>query len=82
MNFDGPWGGPGVAENRRRLRGPEAAAGAAEAARILDARVVVPLHFEQWARFSQGRETLVDAFARAGLGDRLRLPGPGEEIEV
>jgi L-ascorbate metabolism protein UlaG (beta-lactamase superfamily) len=53
---------------------------AAEAARILDARRVVPLHFEHWAHFTQGAPSLVDAFDRAGLGDRLRLPRPGQEI--
>jgi L-ascorbate metabolism protein UlaG (beta-lactamase superfamily) len=55
---------------------------AAEAARVLGARLVVPLHFEGWAHFSEGREALVEAFGRAGLADRLRLPAPGERIEL
>jgi hypothetical protein len=42
---------------------------------------VVPLHFEGWGHFTQGRHTLVDAFAGAGLGDRLRLPDPGGWVE-
>ena len=54
---------------------------AAEAARLLGARAVVPLHFEGWGHFTQGRHTLVDAFAGAGLGDRLRLPEPGGWVE-
>lgn len=54
---------------------------AAEAARILQARHVVPLHFEHWAHFTQGRDTLVPAFAQAGLTDRLHLLNPGERIE-
>ena len=41
---------------------------AAEAARLLGASLVIPLHFEQWAHFSQGRDTLAGAFERAGLG--------------
>ncbi len=53
---------------------------AAEAARILGARLVVPLHFEHWAHFTQDATTLRESFARAGLSDRLRIPKPGEWI--
>ena len=55
---------------------------AAEAARLLDARAVVPLHFEGWAHFTQGCDTLPAAFDRAGLADRLRLPEPGGLVEL
>jgi L-ascorbate metabolism protein UlaG (beta-lactamase superfamily) len=51
--------------------------GAARAAEILGARAVVPLHFEGWTHFTQGRDTLVSAFDRAGLAHRLHLPEPG-----
>ncbi|TDC98898.1 MBL fold metallo-hydrolase [Saccharopolyspora terrae] len=44
----------------------------AEAASILRARRVVPVHFEGWAHFTEGREDLVSAFAAAGLSDRLQ----------
>ncbi|GAB2709692.1 MBL fold metallo-hydrolase [Kitasatospora kifunensis] len=46
---------------------------AAEAAAILGARRVVPAHFDSWAHFTEGRETLVTAFTNAGLADRLQL---------
>lgn len=52
--------------------------GAVEAARILGARHVVPIHFEGWAHFSQGRDTLRDAFAGSELADRLHLLEPAE----
>ena len=55
---------------------------AAEAARILDVRHVVPLHFEHWAHFTQGGDTLVAGFERAGLGDRLHVPKPGQVIDL
>jgi L-ascorbate metabolism protein UlaG (beta-lactamase superfamily) len=55
---------------------------AAEAARILEVRDVVPLHFEHWAHFTQGGDTLVDSFERAGLGDRLHLLKPGRSIDL
>ncbi|MGW6544846.1 MBL fold metallo-hydrolase [Streptomyces massasporeus] len=44
---------------------------AAEAARILGARRVVPVHYDSWAHFTEGREQLEAAFAAAGLADRL-----------
>ncbi|MFD8706436.1 MBL fold metallo-hydrolase [Kitasatospora sp. NPDC059648] len=46
---------------------------AAEAAGILDARRVVPVHFDSWAHFTEGRSHLVDAFTTAGLLARLEL---------
>ncbi|MEV3921898.1 MBL fold metallo-hydrolase [Actinomadura coerulea] len=54
--------------------------GAAEAAGILGAAHVVPLHFEGWAHFSEGRDTVAPAFAKAGLADRLHLLGVGESV--
>ncbi|WP_439948474.1 MBL fold metallo-hydrolase [Streptomyces sp. BBFR109] len=46
---------------------------AAEAARILGARRIVPVHFDSWAHFTEGREELVAAFTAAGLLDRVQL---------
>ncbi|MEV5105838.1 MBL fold metallo-hydrolase [Streptomyces massasporeus] len=44
---------------------------AAEAAQILGARRVVPVHYDSWAHFTEGREQLDAAFTAAGLADRL-----------
>ncbi|MBE8475660.1 MBL fold metallo-hydrolase [Streptomyces justiciae] len=55
---------------------------AAEAAVILGARHVVPLHFEHWGHFTQDGPTLTKAFAEAGLTDRLHLPEPGETVRL
>ncbi|MEU9669813.1 MBL fold metallo-hydrolase [Streptomyces bobili] len=44
---------------------------AAEAARILGARRVVPVHHDSWAHFTEGRDALEAAFTAAGLADRL-----------
>ncbi|MFG1888910.1 MBL fold metallo-hydrolase [Micromonospora sp. NPDC049051] len=46
---------------------------AVEAARILGARRVVPVHVDGWSHFTEGRDEVVDAFTRAGLADRLQL---------
>jgi len=55
---------------------------AAEAAEILGADQVVPLHFEGWAHFTQGADTLVAAFARRGLADRFHLLTPGQQVTL
>ncbi|MFI7344349.1 MBL fold metallo-hydrolase [Streptomyces sp. NPDC050085] len=57
-------------------------AGAAEAARILGARHVVPLHFEHWGHFTQDGPSLTAAFAQAGLSERLHLLKPGASAEL
>ncbi|KES06045.1 Zn-dependent hydrolase [Streptomyces toyocaensis] len=44
---------------------------AAEAAGILGARRVVPVHHDSWAHFTEGRDVLEAAFDAAGLADRL-----------
>ncbi|WP_405674733.1 MBL fold metallo-hydrolase [Streptomyces sp. NBC_01511] len=43
----------------------------ADAAQILGARRVVPVHYDSWAHFTEGHDELVAAFADAGLLDRL-----------
>ena len=55
---------------------------AAEAAKILAARVVVPVHFEGWQHFTQGADALRAAFAGNGVSDRLRLPERGEPLAL
>ena len=39
---------------------------AAQAAQVLGARAVVPVHFEGWGHFTQGAAELREAFAEAG----------------
>jgi L-ascorbate metabolism protein UlaG (beta-lactamase superfamily) len=51
---------------------------AAEAARILDADTVIPVHAEGWAHFTQGVDDLVAAYAARGLTDRLHVLARGE----
>lgn len=55
---------------------------AAEATKILDAETVFPVHFEGWAHFTQGEETLRASFAGCGVADRLALPGRGQKVTI
>ncbi|HTK55991.1 MAG TPA: MBL fold metallo-hydrolase [Gemmatimonadales bacterium] len=58
------------------------AEGAVEAARAFRAATIVPLHFEGWEHFTEGRADVERAFAAAGLTDRLRWPVPGKAITI
>lgn len=58
------------------------AADAVEAARLLGDAVVVPVHADSWAHFSEGLDDVVRAFADAGLGARLRVLQPGVATAV
>jgi L-ascorbate metabolism protein UlaG (beta-lactamase superfamily) len=51
-------------------------------ARAMPKAVIVPLHFEGWTHFSEGREVIEQTFAKAGLLDRLVWGEPGRRIDV
>lgn len=44
--------------------------------------VIVPLHFEGWAHFSEGRQEVEGAFSGAGLESRLRWLEPGQRTRI
>jgi len=46
---------------------------AVEAAHLLAPATIVPVHTEGWAHFSEGPDTFVEAFGKAGLADRVKL---------
>lgn len=54
----------------------------AQAARTFKNAAIVPLHFEGWAHFSEGRDKIAEAFSAAKLQDRLRWPKAGEPISI
>ena len=55
---------------------------AADAAQILGARVVIPLHFEGWAHFTQGADQLKAAFSGNGIRERLLVLERGQRADV
>lgn len=58
------------------------AAQAVEAAKLMPDAVVVPVHSEGWAHFSEGNAELQASFESAGLAARLVLPVAGEPLEL
>lgn len=50
------------------------AAGMTEATRILGAKVVVPVHVDSWAHFTEGLDDVRRAYAEAGLSEVLFIP--------
>jgi L-ascorbate metabolism protein UlaG (beta-lactamase superfamily) len=55
---------------------------AVEAAKVLGARAVIPVHHNGWSHYSQDLDSLQAAFADAGLADRLVALEPGESATV
>jgi L-ascorbate metabolism protein UlaG (beta-lactamase superfamily) len=51
-------------------------------ARAVPDAVIVPLHFEGWAHFSESRAHLERAFSAAALAARLRLPIAGHPLDL
>ena len=55
---------------------------AVEAARALDPALIIPIHQDGWEHFTSSLEDVREAFAAAGLTDRLRPVKPGEAVSV
>lgn len=55
---------------------------AADVAKVLKARIVIPLHFEGWGHFTQGANELKAAFSGNGIRDRLVMLERGERAVV
>ena len=58
------------------------AAEAVTLARVFAPALVIPLHFEGWAHFTETRADIEAAFVAAHLGDRLRWPAAGRPLEL
>jgi len=53
-----------------------------EAARAFGESIIIPLHYEGWEYFSEGREVIAAAFEKAGMGNRLRWLEAGKEMAI
>jgi hypothetical protein len=69
-----------------RLTGPARftfdGAQAAAAAKRVGARTIVPVHYDGWTHFLEGRAGAEAAFAEAGIAHRVRWLVPGEPTEL
>ena len=55
---------------------------AVEAAKVFPQARIVPIHFEDWAHFSEGKKDIEREFIAAKLTPRLRWPERGKEIQI
>ena len=57
---------------------------AVELCQLVGARTVIPIHYEGWRHFQQGREAIEREFARApeSVRDRIRWLPIGEEVDL
>ncbi|MBZ5567490.1 MAG: MBL fold metallo-hydrolase [Acidobacteriia bacterium] len=55
---------------------------AVESARAFANALIVPLHYEGWAHFSEGAEDIARAFAAAGMTHRLRWLDAGKPVSI
>ena len=55
---------------------------AIETAHAFSDAIIVPVHYEGWQHFRQGRDDLSKAFNALGFGSRLRLLEPGVATEI
>lgn len=51
---------------------------AARFAQLTQTAVVIPLHYEGWTHYTEGRDAIERAFALAGVAQRLRFLPPGQ----
>jgi L-ascorbate metabolism protein UlaG (beta-lactamase superfamily) len=58
------------------------AAEAVQAARAFADAAIVPLHYEGWAHFSEGRDRIAQSFAGAGMADRLHWLEAGKPVQI
>jgi L-ascorbate metabolism protein UlaG (beta-lactamase superfamily) len=55
---------------------------AAQAAQLLGDATIIPVHYEGWSHFSEGRAEIEQAFAAAGLAQRLRFLPLGQAVTL
>lgn len=55
---------------------------AVQAARAFQNATIVPIHFEGWAHFSEGREDIAGAFRKAGISGRLVWPDGRSPVSI
>lgn len=72
----------GAARSQRLGSDPLTLTGAeaAQLAALLGDATIIPIHYEGWAHFSEGRAAIEEAFTAAGIASRLRFLPLGQPI--
>ena len=55
---------------------------AVQAANVFPDAVIVPVHYEGWAHFSESRSEIERAFAKGGITEHLRWLAPGSPTQI
>ncbi|HEX6391280.1 MAG TPA: MBL fold metallo-hydrolase [Solirubrobacteraceae bacterium] len=55
---------------------------AVRVARDFDVTTLVPIHYEGWKHFREGRDTVVRTFREHGIADRVRWLSAGEPVAI
>ncbi|MBI5963405.1 MAG: MBL fold metallo-hydrolase, partial [Chloroflexi bacterium] len=53
-----------------------------KAARKLNPRTIIPIHYEGWKHFREGRTIIEKEFTAAGLNNKLQWLEMGKAIEI
>jgi L-ascorbate metabolism protein UlaG (beta-lactamase superfamily) len=53
-----------------------------KAARVLNPRTIIPIHYEGWKHFREGRAGIEKEFTLAGLSDKLKWLEIGKDVEI
>ncbi|KAF5577443.1 Zn-dependent hydrolase of the beta-lactamase fold [Fusarium pseudoanthophilum] len=49
---------------------------------VLEADMLVPMHFESWSHFTQGSKDLKDIFGSGGLMDKVKWLSSGKQVRI
>lgn len=49
---------------------------------VLEADILVPMHFESWTHFTQDDKALEEIFTSGGLANKVKWLSPGKEVNV
>ena len=53
-----------------------------KAAQVLNPRTIIPIHYEGWKHFREGRSIIENGFSAAGLSNKVRWLNIGEATEI
>jgi L-ascorbate metabolism protein UlaG (beta-lactamase superfamily) len=53
-----------------------------KAARKLNPRTIIPIHYEGWKHFREGKAVIEKEFVVAGLSNKLRWLELGQSVEI